>query len=158
MAAIEAALCDPQHLIAIVLSAAAVLYPGNAEKPNDSHQSIDSIRKSSRKEWLFFAFMIVVHGSMMVSIFRLGDQVTIDVITFQREACKTLVHPARAGRTANAGVFGNEASLRFWGVGGRHSNLTPFSHMMTRPLKHSVHVIDLTFGEHANSVAVCEYQ
>lgn len=101
-------------LVAIALSGAAVLRPHNAEKPIDP---IDSIPTGSRRDWLTFAVLILIHTSMIVSIFRLGGQVNIDVVTFPRDASKTLLQGIDPYGTTQANIYPPEYTALFYGPG-----------------------------------------
>jgi len=101
-------------LVAIALSGVAVLHKSNAVKPLDP---INSVPGGSRRDWLTLSILILIHGSMIISIFRLGGQLNIDVVTFPRDASKMLLQGINPYGTTQANIYPPEYATFFYGPG-----------------------------------------
>lgn len=69
---------------------------------------------ASRRMWLIFACLILVHGVVAVVICRHWLPV-IDTYTFQRDACKNLLHGVDPFGTTQADIYGSR--YNFYGPG-----------------------------------------
>jgi hypothetical protein len=98
-------------LIAIILSIAAVALSAREEC------SVDPVQSGTRRLWLIFAALLLIHGWLAFLCCKAMPAETIDTFTIQRDVCQSLVQGIDPYSTTHANIFDSSNTALFYGPG-----------------------------------------